>query len=250
MDMQAIQAICNQLSDCEYVFYYSDMKNSPILLSNQPTDHRFLTASVIKVPILYAWTLLERRGMVSSDELCDFADEPVVKGSGFSYLFRTRKLAFNDVLTMMIATSDNFCTNLIIQKLGMETINRIFKEDFQFKDTHLGRKMMNAPDRLHDRDNWTTAGDMIHCFNLFGAFTLEEKDFISQKLLVCESSKLFLRDIPGDSLDFFHKSGGLSNVINEWGFTNDRKIFLLTNQMKDHKKVFECFGRLGEGLLL
>jgi hypothetical protein len=41
-----------------------------------------------------------------------------VKGAGFSYLFRTRKLAYNDVLTMMIATSDNFCTNLIIQKLG------------------------------------------------------------------------------------------------------------------------------------
>jgi beta-lactamase class A len=250
MDYQAIQSICNQLSDCEYVFYYSDSKISPVLLTNQPREHRFLTASVIKVPILYAWTLLERKGLVSSDAICDFADEPVVKGAGFSYLFRTRKLAYNDVLTMMIATSDNFCTNLIIQKLGMESINRIFKEDLQLKDTHLGRKMMNAPDRLHDRDNWTTAEDMIHYFDLFETFSKDEKEFISQKLLVCESSKLFLRNIPGDSLDFFHKSGGLSNVINEWGFTDDRKIFLLTNEMKDHKKVFECFGKLGEGLLI
>ena len=108
---------------------------------------------------------------------------------------------------------------------------------------------MDTPDRLNGKDNWTTAADMIRCFDLLEIFSANEIEFITQKLLVCESSKLFLRNIPGDSLDFFHKSGGLSNVINEWGFTSDRKIFLLTNQMKDHKKVFDCFGRLGEALL-
>jgi hypothetical protein len=41
MDYQAIQSICNQLSDCEYVFYYSDSKISPILLTKSTPGASF-----------------------------------------------------------------------------------------------------------------------------------------------------------------------------------------------------------------
>ncbi len=249
MNKNEIQAVCETLNDGEYAFYFSDKKGTPVFLSNQSPFHRYLTASVIKVPILYVWTILERQGLVSSDEICDFGDEPFVKGAGFSYLFRTRRLAYNDVLTMMIATSDNFCTNMIISRLGMDPINRVFREELKFSDTHLGRKMMHAPDPAAGRDNWTTAEDMVRCFELFEAFSAEEKEFISQKLLVCEAAKLFLRNINGDTLDFYHKPGGLSNVINEWGFTSDKRIFLLTNNIPDYQKAYDAFGVLGKLLL-
>ncbi|MHC1772705.1 MAG: serine hydrolase [Flexilinea sp.] len=249
MNKNEIQAVCETLNGGEYAFYFSDNKGTPVFFSNQTLSHRFLTASVIKVPILYVWTILETQGFVSSDEICDFADEPLVKGSGFSYLFRTRKLTYNDVLIMMIATSDNYCTNMVIGRLRMDTINRVFKDELKFSDTHIGRKMMHAPDPATGMDNWTTAADMIHCFDLYEAFSPKEKEFISQKLLACEAAKLFLRNVKGDTLDFYHKSGGLSNVINEWGFTLDKQIFLLTNNIPDYQKAYDAFGVLGKLML-
>ncbi len=249
MQREEIQTICDTMSEGAYAFYYADGKQEPLLLSNRPAGERFLTASIIKVPILYVWTLLEAQEVVSSDELCDFGDEPVVKGAGFSWLFRTRQLAYNDVLAMMIATSDNFCTNLIINRLGMERINQVFRDAFGFADTHLGRKMMNRPDPARGKDNWTTAGDVIRWFDLFERFSVDQQTFIGEKLAVCESANLFLRNIKGDAFDFYHKSGGLANVISEWGFTKQKKIFLLTNDQPDYQKVYDAFGVLGKNLL-
>jgi len=248
MDRERIEKELSTL-DGEYTFYYSDQENHPIAVSNRDESHRFLTASVIKVPLLFAWYVSEKEGFVSSDEICDPTSEPIVKGAGFYYLFHQKALPYHDLLLMMIATSDNYCTNLIINKLGFERINHTFSETFHFRDTHLGRKMMSKPDSARGYDNWTTTADMIHCYDLFQSFPAEAKKNISEFLSVCQADKLFTRNLKGDSVDFYHKSGGLHNVINEWGFTDRCQIFLLCNNYSDYQKVYDVFGNLGKWLL-
>jgi beta-lactamase class A len=247
MDKQAIEAVLHPLK-AEYAFYFHRTGTEPVLVSNQPENHQFMTASVIKVPILLAWIALERQQLVSADAFCEAGDEPVVTGAGFFYLFRQKKLTWHDVLLLMIATSDNYCTNLVISHLGLERINRVFA-DLGFQDTHLGRKMMTRSDRASGKDNWIITADLIRCFDLIQNLPVTEKTFAEEMLLSCQADRLFLRNLPGDSVDFFHKSGGLDNVMNEWGYTADRRIFLMCNNFEDHLAVLNVFGTFGQELL-
>ena len=249
MNSEAIATLLQGLTG-EYSFYYAKDGENPISFSNQDAEHQFLTASVIKVPILLAWIMLERQGKVAADEICDVGMEPVVEGSGFFYLFRQKKVTWHDILLMMIGTSDNYCTNLIISHVGMETLNHVFTEDLSLIDTHLGRKMMSQPDKASNRDNWMVAADLVRCFEVIEDFNQQERKFSEEMLLACQSDNLFQRNLPGDSIDFYHKSGGLHNVINEWGYTKDRRIFLFCNNFTDYLAVLNVFGTLGLELLL
>ncbi len=243
-----IRSLCDAMN-ANYVFYHRRHEAGELLISNRSTDRRFLTASVIKVPLLLVWTVLESAGDISSDEICDLADEPIVRGAGFAHQMRCKRLPFADVLLMMIATSDNYCTNAVISKIGFDRINAVFKEELGLQDTRLGRKLMSKPDMPSGKDNWTTARDLIRCYDVIQDFSTEEKKFVLDRLRACEANDLFLRDIPEITKPFYHKTGGLTNVVNEWGFTETRDLFLIVNDFKNELIVRETFGKLGRAIL-
>lgn len=247
MEVKEIKSLLDKMNG-DYSFYCRAKDTDMITVSNRQEKHRFLTASLIKVPILLAWMALERKGEVDSNEQCDFGDEPVVRGAGFSWMFRTKTLTYADALLLMIAVSDNFCTNLIISKIGFDRMNAIFSQELCFNDTYLGRKMMQRPNRLLKKDNWTTSADMIRCFHLINQLDENQRNFVSERLLACDSEKLFMRNLENDSVSFYHKSGGLPNVINEWGYTDSCSIFLLTNNAS-YSETYQIFGRLGKEFL-
>ncbi len=94
-------------------------------------------------------------------ELCCLDDEPEVHGAGFSWLLRARQLPYQDVLMMMIALSDNLCTNLVIRKIGIERVNQVFRDALGLRGTELQRKLMDYEARERGLDNWITARDCI-----------------------------------------------------------------------------------------
>ena len=94
-----------------------------------------------------------------------------------------KKVTWHDILLMMIGTSDNYCTNLIISHVGMETLNQVFTEDLSLIDTHLGRKMMSRPDKASNRDNWMVAADLVRCFEVIEDFNQQERKFSEEMLL-------------------------------------------------------------------
>lgn len=249
MESDQIRQLCDAFNG-SYFFYGKKLSEEAIIVTNRDLAARFQTASVIKVPILLAWIEAEREGLVSSSELCDLDKEEKVEGAGFSFLMKTRRLAFADVLLMMIATSDNACTNAVISRLGFDYLNRTCSEKFRLNGTHLGRKMMSKPQPEKGLDNWTTGADMIRCYELIHALSPAEKGFLTEKLRVCQASDLFLRDIRGDGVTFYHKTGGLWNVMNDWGFTEKRQLFLLVNDFNDYQKVYEAFGKIGKAFLV
>ena len=55
-----------------------------------------------------------------------------------------RRLPFADVLLLMIALSDNLCTNLVIRRIGIARLNRVFREELGLLNgTRLERKLMD-----------------------------------------------------------------------------------------------------------
>lgn len=230
---------------CEFAFYFHATGQEPFFRGN---CDRFTSASVIKVPILLSWAVLERHGAVDRDEICNLDDEPVVYGSGFARMFHIRRLPFHDVLLMMIATSDNYCTNLIIHRIGLERMAQVFKDEVGLNGTVLQRRLMDMEGKARGLDNWLSARDCIRMFDLVRRLEPAQRVWVDEMLAACVDNSLLLRDNPDLDLDFKHKTGYVTGVRHDWGYTDKTDIFLLTQNLADPSRAFPIFGQLGRAI--
>lgn len=231
---------------CDYAFYYRPRGGQPLLLQNR---ERFLAASIIKVPILFAWAYLERIGRANRDEMCELDLEPAVGGAGLSPLLRTRRLPFHDVLLLMIAVSDNLCTNLVIRRIGIERLNDIFRGPLGLQDTRVERKLMDYTARAAGKENWVSARDCVRLFALRDALSAAERAWIEPMLLACDDLDLWLRSVTRDTVRFYHKTGNIEGVLHDWGYTETADLFLLTQNVLNEREVYGALDNLGPQLL-
>lgn len=231
---------------CDFAFYYHRPGQPAIF---EASAERFPAASLIKLPILLAWAHLERAGQLSRAEICQLDNEEQVRGAGFSWLLRGRSLPYQDALLMMTALSDNLCTNLVIKRIGLERLNEVFYTQLGLRGTQLQRKMMDFAARAAGRDNWITTTDCVRLFELFHALTPDEKAWVEPLLLANQDGTLLLRDIPRDTLEFYHKTGLLPGALHDWGYTRKADIFLLTSGFEDEDEINQAFGEAGRLLL-
>jgi beta-lactamase class A len=231
---------------CDYAFYCRLPDQPPLLYQNRD---RFLSASIIKVPILFAWAYLERIGRASRDEMCELDLVPQVQGSGLSWLLRTRRLPFHDVLLLMIALSDNLCTNLVIRRIGIERLNDIFRGPLGLQDTRVERRLFDYEARAQGKENWVSPRDCVRLFTLRDELPGEQRAWIEPMLLACVDLGLWLRNITRDAVEFYHKTGNIEGVLHDWGYTAHADLFLLTQNVQDEGEVYRLLDRLGPLLL-
>lgn len=241
----SIRSILEQLR-CQHAFCYISAGGEPLIVQ---TQQRFPSASIIKVPILLAWVYLERSGEVSRAELCDLDAEPQVQGAGFSWLLRARRLPYQDVLLLMMALSDNLCTNLVIRRTGLEPLNRVFHDTLGLTGSRLERKLFDYAARERGLDNWISANDCIRLYQLIQALEPAERSWVNAMLEVNQDDALLKRSIPRDTLTFYHKTGSITQVLHDWGYTDRCQIFLLTQNVPDEAAMFEVFGELGRWMI-
>jgi beta-lactamase class A len=87
-------------------------------------DQPVPTASVIKLGILYTALEQFRAGHAHFDNRLMLHHEDQVPGSGvLLFLDTPHTLTLKDALTLMIAVSDNTATNLVIDDIGLDTID-------------------------------------------------------------------------------------------------------------------------------
>lgn len=229
-------------SGTQYAFYLHFQGEPPHLEAN---CDRFSAASLIKVPILLAWLHLERAGEVSRSEWCNLDEEPQVQGAGFAWAMTTRRLTYHDVLLMMITTSDNLCTNLVICRLGIERLNRVFAT-LGLKGTVLQRKLMDFEARARGLDNWISANDCIRLFDLVRALPPIERQWVDQVLSLNQDDRLLKRNFNPDAVAFCHKTGSIPGVLHDWGYTSQAEVFLLMQGITNERAALELFGWAGE----
>ena len=231
---------------CKYAFYFNSGNGQPVFYANH---ERFFSASMIKVPILLAWLRLEKAGVVDRAELCRLDDEEQVQGAGFSWLLRARQIPFQDALLLMIAVSDNLCTNLVIRRAGLERLNQVFHEDLGLEGTALERKLFDYEARARGKDNWISARDCIRMYQLIHDLDEPDRAWVESMLAVNQDMALLMRNIPRDTLVFYHKTGNITGVLHDWGYTSKRQIFLLAQEVTCQPAAFEVFGKLGRMLI-
>ncbi len=160
----------------------------------------------------------------------------------------------NDLYTqvgvvLMIALSDNLCTNLVIRRIGIYRLAHIFRDEFGFQGTEVQRKLMDFEARERGLHNWIAAHDAILCYELIAHLSLEERSFVQSLLEACVDDGLLKYKLPRDTVRFYHKTGSMEGVLHDWGFSPGCKLFLFTQQVPDEPAVFDIFGSLGRVLL-
>jgi beta-lactamase class A len=245
--LEAEQLIVDAVKNltCDYALYFRPAGGHAVLRRN--CDH-FLSASIIKVPILFAWAHLQRSGAVSLSETCDLDAEPPVGGAGLSWMLHQRSLPFHDVLLLMIALSDNLCTNLVIRHVGVERLNATFRE-LGLPHAALQRKLFDYEARDRGLENRVSAADCIRLYELRDALRPEEAAWIEPMLLWNTDLGLWLRNMPRDTIEFYHKTGNVEGVLHDWGYTRGADVFLLAQNVRDEREVYRLLDRLGPALL-
>jgi beta-lactamase class A len=106
----------------QVAFYAKNLSTSETM--EYHADQPVPTASVIKLGILYTALQQIRAGRAHFDDRLTLHHEDQVPGSGvLLFLDTPHTLTLKDALTLMIAVSDNTATNLVIDDLGLDTID-------------------------------------------------------------------------------------------------------------------------------
>lgn len=104
-------------------------------------DETFPTASTIKVPILVTLFHRVQAGRLHLDDPIIMVQADQMPGSGILQFFKApHQLLLQDAAEFMIAQSDNTGTNLVIDKLGIRTVNN-YVDSLGFAHTRLWAKV-------------------------------------------------------------------------------------------------------------
>ncbi|MBM7693067.1 beta-lactamase class A [Peribacillus deserti] len=123
----------------------------------------FLSASLIKLPILIAAYRESEKGKLFLHRPISVPHEEKTGGSGvIQVLSEGITYTIKDLLTLMIIISDNTATNVCIDLIGLESINRTIRE-MGLEQTVLGRKMMDWDAVKEGKNNYISASDMLLC---------------------------------------------------------------------------------------
>lgn len=122
-------------------------------------SRRFLAASTIKLPVLavYAEARQREKSLVYHYRPDDYVEDSPY----FENLPPGTAVQGDTLAEWMMIRSDNTATNVLIQNLGIELIQKHI-EAWGLHDSYLQRLMMDLAARAEGRENWTTPEDMCH----------------------------------------------------------------------------------------
>lgn len=176
-------------------------------------------ASSIKVQILAEVLLQAERGEFSLDDVVTVERSDFVGGSGIFNGLTPGKLSMpiRDIAMFMIVLSDNTATNMLIDLVGMESVNRMLDE-FRFPETRLQRIMMDREARLAGRENISTPAEAARFLEMIynGEILNEESRSEFLRILSFPKRGRISSDLPG-GVTVAHKGGSVGGVFNDIG---------------------------------
>ena len=119
-----------------------------------------VAASVIKLPILAEAFRQARDGLLSLEERYSVRRADKMPSCGaLTYLHDGLEVTLRDLCVLMIILSDNTATNLMIDRMGMENVNRSLHA-WGLRQTALRRRLFDAQAAARGLQNTVTAGEM------------------------------------------------------------------------------------------
>ena len=138
--------------------YYKDLTSGETF--GFRAEEAFLAASVIKLPIYAAVMKLAAEGKLDLSETLLCREEDKLPPCGALYFFTGDiHLDIRTLCALMITLSDNTATNLLIRRLGMDSLNEQFRA-MGLKGTRLERLLFDGEAAARGLENRTVPEEM------------------------------------------------------------------------------------------
>ena len=175
-------------------------------------DEPFPQASVIKLAVLYELYRQADEGKVDLAEVTRPPASRVLGGGVLQHLGPAVSLTWRDVAVLMMGWSDNAATNLLIDRVGLEAVNRRL-DSLGLPRTRLRRRMMDLEAARRGEENVSTPAEMRRLVEVIYAGTGLSPERARDIRLVTATTKdtPFRKPLP-ETLVVLDKDGSLEAV--------------------------------------
>jgi beta-lactamase class A len=207
-------------------------------------DQIFPQASSIKISVLAELYRQNQEGTAGNAKLSDLytvRESDLVQDSDvlLGLTPGVSRVTNRDLASFMVSVSDNSATNVLIDRVGMDNVNKLL-DKLGLKNTRLRRKMMDVKAAKEGRENISTPHEMMALLETIYSGKLLNKamteDFF--KILGTHKESALLRGLP-DGTKAATKPGALEGVRNDSGivFAKNRPFILciMTTYLRDEK---------------
>lgn len=211
-------------------FYYKNLVTQETIKYNE--EKPMLAASVIKLTVLVECFNQIEKGILRKDKIFITKEEEKVPSCGaLNYMRENLSITLDDLYVLMIILSDNYATNILIDELGIDNINKTIKE-IGLKSTILNRKMFDAEKSLLGFENYISAEDIAYLLEKMYNKELIDKKSSEEMINILKNQRLngkvpfFLQSIK-PKVNIAHKTGEDTNITHDVGIVFAKEPFIV-----------------------
>ena len=214
----------------EVGFYYKNLQTNEIIEYNE--EKSMLAASLIKLTVLVeVFNQIDKGILKKDDEFITNDNDKVPSCGALNYMHSGLKITIKDLYTLMIILSDNYATNILIDILGIENINKTIK-DINLKKTILNRKMFDEEKSSKGIENYTSAKDMGILLEKMYSGELVNKNYSKEMMDVLKNQRLngkipFFLHSEKAKIEIAHKTGEDNNITHDVGIVFAKEPFII-----------------------
>lgn len=227
-------------------FYYRDLKTGKSISYNE--DNQFIAASLIKVPILVETLKQIEEGKLEKNRIVSVADSDKVPSCGaLNYMHTGLEVTIQDLYTLMIILSDNTATNIMINILGMDNINKTM-HDLGLTNIKLNRLLFDAEEQRKGKENYISPRDIgLLLEKIYNNEVINEEicgeiqRVLKMQLLNAKIPHLLPRNV-----EIGHKTGEDTGITHDVGiiYSEDPFILCFTSNETDVPKAEDAMRRI------
>lgn len=211
-------------------FYYKNLVTEDSVEYQAETP--MLAASVIKLFVMTEAFARMEAGSLDPDQLITVKKEVCVPSCGaLNYMHENVQVTVMDLITLMIILSDNTATNILIDLLGIASVNERI-HTLGFEKTILNRKMFDAEKAAQGLENYISAKEVGILLEKMHRGTLISKEASAKMLAILKNQRLnhkipfYLHSLQ-DAPAIAHKTGEDGGITHDCGIVFAKTPFVL-----------------------
>lgn len=215
------------------------------------------SASTIKLVIMSQLLNEVKDGTRMLSDTIELREEDKIGGDGvLKELMAGHRFTLSELMTLMIIISDNTATNILINLMGMDAVNRR-ATDLGLDSARLQRMMMDSEARKAGKENLTCARDMERLLELVYSGNNVSAEYSAMMLGILKKQQVTGRldlylPIDDEGLILAHKTGDLDRLEHAVGIVYSPNceyiICVLTNETRTNKDGREIIGEISRSV--